>query len=137
MVEDVIARAIVHNGGKVLVLQNSVDDEKAYAREKWELPGGWVEAHDDHERAAVRREVREETGLAVTVEEALERVRVQRGGRAADCQYYLARAGTRDVTLSVEHQDARWVVPTKFKDMDWLYYAGFSIPVLHRVKDRI
>lgn len=137
MAEDVIARAIVHHDGEVLVLQNSHDDPKTYARGKWELPGGWVEAHDEHEEAAVKREVAEETGLDVAVERELERVRVARGDRAADCQYYLARAPGRDVTLSGEHQDARWIAPEAFKDMDWLYYAGFSIPILRRITDAI
>lgn len=144
MGRDAIARAIVHQKGKILVLQNSVDDPKTYARGKWELPGGWVEAHDDHEEAAVKREVREETGLDVAVERELERVRVIRpdqdlenGRSVADCQYYLTRAESRDVTLSGEHQDARWIAPEAFRDMDWLYYAGFSIPVLSRIKDSI
>lgn len=137
MAEDTIVRAIIHNEGAVLVLQNSMDDPKEYAQGKWEMPGGWVEAGDASEQAAVQREVQEETGLDVTVEEELDRVRVEREGTGRDCQYYLARASTRDVTLSDEHRDARWVDPETFKGMDWLYFAGFSIPILHRIKDTI
>lgn len=137
MPEDVIVRAIVHNEGKVLVLQNSMDDPKEYAQGRWEMPGGWVETEDADEQAAVQREVREETGLDVAVEEELDRVRVEQEGTGRDCQYYLARAPTRDVTLSDEHRDAQWVAPETFKDLDWLYYAGFSIPILRRIMDVI
>ncbi|WP_158058983.1 NUDIX hydrolase [Halorussus halophilus] len=42
-----------------------------WSDDQWVLPGGGVEASDDSLRAAVRREVREETGLPVEIEEAL------------------------------------------------------------------
>ncbi len=138
MVETVpIARAVVHHDGAVLVLQNADDDATPSARGRWEIPGGVVEAHDDHERAAVIREIREETGLAVEIERALERVSVDDGETVADCQYYLARADGRDVALSGEHTDFRWVSPEAFRDLDLVPYAKYSIPVVERVADRL
>lgn len=127
-----IARAIVVNDGKVLVLQNSEDDPKEYARGRWESPGGFVEEHDGHGEETVRREVEEETGLEVDVVRKLERIAVTINGETSDCQYYLAEADSREVELSDEHQDHRWIDPSEARDVDWYYYSAYMIPVLER-----
>ncbi|MFB6077100.1 MAG: NUDIX domain-containing protein [Candidatus Nanohaloarchaea archaeon] len=132
MVQADIARAIVVHDGDLLILQNSDDDPQPYARGKWETPGGYVEDHDDHEEAAVTREVREETGLDVDVVDQLERIAVTVAGDTADCRYYLAQAATRDVTLSDEHQAYRWIAPGTVRDVDWYYYSLYVIPVVER-----
>lgn len=49
---------ILNAEGKFLILK------AAYKGEKWDLPGGAVEIPENHEEA-LRREVREETGLEV------------------------------------------------------------------------
>ncbi|MDY6769768.1 MAG: NUDIX hydrolase [Candidatus Nanohaloarchaea archaeon] len=128
-----IARAIVVNDGEVLILQNVEDDPSEHARGRWEAPGGFVEAHDDHEEAAVAREVAEETGLDVEVVRPLERIAVTLDGDTSDCQYYLARADSRDVELSDEHRAARWIRPGEARDIDWYYYSTYMIPVLERL----
>ncbi|MFB6295039.1 MAG: NUDIX domain-containing protein [Candidatus Nanohaloarchaea archaeon] len=127
-----IARAVVVNDGEILILQNADDDPSEHARGKWEAPGGFIEDHDDHEQAAVEREVYEETGLDVDVVETLERIAVTIDGDTSDCQYYLAEAGSRDVELSAEHQDHRWIDPGEARDIDWYYYSTYMIPVLER-----
>ena len=52
-----IKGVLIHEG-RVLLLLNE--------RDEWDLPGGRPDAGEDH-RAALAREVREETGLAVEV----------------------------------------------------------------------
>ena len=51
-------KAVVLHQGRVLLLVNE--------RDEWDLPGGRPEAGEDH-RAALEREVREETGLNVDI----------------------------------------------------------------------
>jgi 8-oxo-dGTP pyrophosphatase MutT (NUDIX family) len=55
------AAVIVDDDGKVLLVQHT------YGRLNWELPGGGAEANESAAETAVR-EVREETGLQVSVE---------------------------------------------------------------------
>ncbi|SMG06622.1 NUDIX hydrolase [Cedecea sp. NFIX57] len=56
-------RAFVIRDGKVLMVKEAEDG-------KWSLPGGWADVGDTPS-AAVRREVREETGLEVRVTKLL------------------------------------------------------------------
>lgn len=121
------------NDGEVLILQNADDDAKAYARGKWEAPGGFVEDSDENGADAVRREVREETGLDVEIVRTRENIAVTIDGDSSDCRYYLARAASRDVTLSDEHQDRAWIDPAEARAVDWYYYSTYMIPVLERL----
>lgn len=125
------------DGGKMLVLQNSEDDPKDYARGKWEIPGGFVEHHDDDPEAAVVREVKEETGLDVEVVRPIERVIVKRpDGPDADCQYYLCRPGSKRVRLSREHKAYDWIRIEDYCDVDWYFYAAYTMPVLARMVEQ-
>jgi 8-oxo-dGTP diphosphatase len=95
-------KAVVLHQGRVLLLVNE--------RDEWDLPGGRPEAGEDH-RAALVREVREETGLSVEVggllDEHLFEVLPQRFVRIA--AFGCALVGGTAVTLSDEHLDLRWV----------------------------
>ena len=57
MAYPVSIKGVVVVGGEILLLRND--------RDEWELPGGRLEPHETPEEC-VAREVREETGLAVT-----------------------------------------------------------------------
>ena len=79
-------------------------------RGEWDLPGGRPDPGEDH-RTALIREVSEEAGLAVEVgvqvDEHLFEVLPQRFVRiiAYACQL----VGDRDVVLSHEHLETRWM----------------------------
>jgi len=92
---------VLHRGC-VLLLVNE--------RDEWDLPGGRPEAGEDH-RAALEREVREETGLNVDIgaplDEHLFEVLPQRFVRIV--AYACTLDGIGNVILSDEHFDLRWV----------------------------
>ena len=72
-------RAIVLNGDKLLVMKRN-----KFGRQYYTLTGGGVDLGEDREMA-LRREVREETGLDVEVGpmvEVLDRLRFDTDGRA-------------------------------------------------------
>ncbi len=95
-------KGVVLHQGRVLLLVNE--------RDEWDLPGGRPEAGEDH-RAALVREVLEETGLSVNVgallDEHLFEVLPQRFVRIV--AFGCTLAGSTDVTLSDEHSDAHWL----------------------------
>jgi 8-oxo-dGTP diphosphatase len=95
-------KGVLIDGDCVLLLLNE--------RGEWDLPGGRPDPGEDH-RAALEREVREEAGLAVEVgallDEHLFEVLPQRFVRIV--AYACSLVGARDVVLSHEHLDTRWV----------------------------
>jgi 8-oxo-dGTP diphosphatase len=97
-----IKGVLIHDG-RVLLLLNE--------RGEWDLPGGRPDPGEDH-RAALVREVREETGLAVEVGamlgEHLFEVLPQRFVRIV--AYGCTLIGGSNLVLSHEHLEMRWVL---------------------------
>lgn len=80
----------------------------------WEFPKGLVDAHESEQDAAVR-EVREETGLEITLvpnfRETIQYFYRRKESAALvkkQVIYFLGEAQGRDHRISWEHQEARW-----------------------------
>jgi len=103
--------------GRVLLLLNE--------RGEWDLPGGRPDPGEDH-RAALAREVREETGLDVVVgallDEHLFEVLPQRFVHIIAFACILV--GTADITLSDEHLRTCWSPVTELAEV----IAGHRLP---------
>ena len=95
-------KGVVVHGGSVLLLLN--------VRDEWDLPGGRPDPGEDH-RAALMREVLEETGLAVEVgafvDEHLFEVLPLRFVRIVVYACALRTEGA--IALSHEHHEAIWI----------------------------
>jgi 8-oxo-dGTP diphosphatase len=94
-------KGVVIHRRRVLLLLNE--------RGEWDLPGGRPDPGEDH-RAALKREVREETGLEVDVGVALdEHLFEVLPGRVVRILAFTCRVTARsDVALSHEHLEMRW-----------------------------
>jgi 8-oxo-dGTP diphosphatase len=95
-------KGVVIHQGRVLLLLNE--------RDEWDLPGGRPDPGEDH-RAALLREVREETGLSVEIGEALagHLFEVLPGRFVRILPFACRLLGDRDVVLSHEHLETRWL----------------------------
>jgi 8-oxo-dGTP diphosphatase len=111
-------KGVVIHDGCVLLLLNE--------RGEWDLPGGRPDPGEDH-GAALRREVREETGLEVEVGAALgEHVFEVLPGRFVRILPFACRLiGRDDVALSHEHLETRWQALDSLGES----IAGHSLPV--------
>lgn len=94
-------KGVLLREGRVLLLMNE--------RSEWDLPGGRPDPHEDH-RTALRREVMEETGLAVEVGIALgEHLFEVLPGRFVCIVAFACHLMTdAEAVLSAEHLEARW-----------------------------
>ena len=95
-------KGVLIDRDRVLLLLNE--------RGEWDLPGGRPDAGEDH-RVALEREVREETGLAIAVGDALdEHLFEVLPGRFVRILPFICRlVGGSDVVLSHEHLETRWL----------------------------
>jgi len=75
----------------------------------WEFPGGTVE-EGESDIQALKREIREELGLNITVGERLWKERFEYDIKIIDIGFYRCRLQNTDQTLRLLHaQDYKWV----------------------------
>jgi 8-oxo-dGTP diphosphatase len=98
--------------GRILLMQRASTAD--YAPGLWEDLTGRMKQFEEPEDA-LRREVREETGLEIDVVKPIKVFHLYRGERTAENELvgivYWCITQTDRVVLSHEHQDYRWVPP--------------------------
>lgn len=105
-------RGIIARNGKFLLVQRAKNDR--WSPGMWEFPGGKIDFGQDINEA-LKREIREETGLDVTVKEPLffwdEVIRVEKyKDKVLVVLYFACEAPINSrVVLSEEHDSSMWV----------------------------
>lgn len=98
--------------GRILLMQRASTAD--YAPGLWEDLTGRMKQFEEPEDA-LRREVREETGLEIEVVKPIKVFHLYRGERTAENELvgivFWCTTQSDRVTLSHEHQDYRWVQP--------------------------
>jgi 8-oxo-dGTP diphosphatase len=110
---------LIHKDGKILLIKRKFEPNKG----RWSLPGGLMEVGEDPEEAA-RREVREELGIEVRVEElfqvANEVIRDQEGKvryHFVLVDYLMAPLGDK-IALNEESEEYRWFGPQEVEGLN-------------------
>jgi 8-oxo-dGTP diphosphatase len=103
--------AVVHDhSGRLLLIRRATEP----GRGLWSIPGGRV-LPGERDVDAVRREVREETGLLVEVGPLLGSVlREAPGGAAFDIHDYSARVREGTLSAGDDAAEARWVTAAEY-----------------------
>ncbi|WP_211258896.1 NUDIX domain-containing protein [Spirillospora albida] len=118
-VEKLVVGAVVHTGGRVLILRRSGDDTFLPGIE--ELPSGGVEPGEDL-LTALRRELTEEigwTGRPVLDPGFVARFDYTSGSGRRARQYTFGLAyHQQPITLSAEHTTYRWLAPVDVDGSD-------------------
>ena len=108
---------LIEHAGEILLLHRHDDDEMANV---WGLPGGGKE-EGENVLEAMRREIREETGIETEPERISHLVSHFVKQPPYDFVYHVCRLPLRErpeIVLSKEHKDFRWVKPQDALTMD-------------------
>jgi 8-oxo-dGTP diphosphatase len=120
-----VAKGLIENEkGQFLMLKKSVDYE--FTAGKWEQPGGKIEEGENRFQA-LRREVKEETGLEIESPEDLVRIELEDENHI-NCYVLHSSDFSGDVELSGEHEEYRWVRPENFSELEWHRDSAYILP---------
>jgi 8-oxo-dGTP diphosphatase len=107
-------KAVIEKDGKILILKRSKEED--CFKEMWDIPGGGINFGEMPEEA-LKREVKEETGLEIEVIKPVRiwsffknNGRTQVVGVTLLCKY---KGG--EVKLSREHTKFRWISPEEIE----------------------
>lgn len=108
-----VVAAVIGRDGKFLVTQRP---DGTHLGGRWEFPGGKREDGETHE-ACLIREIREELGVTIKVEEKITSTFHRYPDRAVLLSFYRSQLGAGEPQpLGV--RDIRWVTPKELESLD-------------------
>lgn len=119
-----VVAAIIHKDGRILATQRGYGEFK----DKWEFPGGKMEAGESQEEA-LRREIREELDAEIDVGELLYTVEYDYPEFHLTMHCYLCSVVSGALVLK-EHEAARWLSYPELATVDWLPADYVILPVI-------
>ena len=109
-----VVASIIHQDGKILATQRGYGDFKGL----WEFPGGKIEPGETPEEA-LRREIREELNIDISVEKHICIVEHDYPNFHLTMHCYWCSIVQGELVLN-EHQSARWLERPEWESVEWL-----------------
>lgn len=109
-----VAAAIIAHDGRVLAAQRSYG-----MKDRWEFPGGKIEAGEQAE-AAVRREVAEELGLRLGAVFPFSTVEFDYPDFHLSMELFMSSPAPGEEPERLEHEALRWLSRDELMSVDWL-----------------
>ena len=109
-----VVAAVIHDGGRILATQRGYGEFK----DKWEFPGGKMEAGESREEA-LRREIREELDTEINIGKLFCTVEYDYPAFHLTMHCYLCSVVSGTLVLK-EHESARWLSADGLESVDWL-----------------
>ena len=106
--------AVIHDGSRILATQRGYGEFK----DKWEFPGGKMEAGESREEA-LRREIREELDTEINIGKLFCTVEYDYPAFHLTMHCYLCSVVSGTLVLK-EHESARWLSADGLESVDWL-----------------
>ena len=126
---DVSCALIISKNGQLLVTQRSAVMRLPL---KWEFPGGKIEEGETAGECIVR-EIREELGIAIEIEEPMTVSVYDDGKLAVRLIPFRCKLISGEIRLA-EHAAFQWLFPDELTGLDW---AEADLPVLKEYLDSL
>lgn len=120
-----VVAAVIQRQNKILAVQRG-PAKYAYISEKWEFPGGKMEAGETEEQTIIR-EIREELDMQIEVKSKLLTVKHPYPDFHLTMHTYLCVTEQNEPKLT-EHLAYKWLSMNELGEMDW---AGADVPVVN------
>lgn len=119
-----VVAAVIQHEGKYLCVQRG-KCRYAYVSEKFEFPGGKVEAGET-QLDALKREIAEELEIEIQAEKHLISVTHQYPDFSIVLHAWLCQSFSKEIQLK-EHISMLWLLPNELHRLDW---AAADLPVV-------
>ena len=112
----VVVKAITTNKGQILVGRKEEMDNHPISGE-WHIPGGHL-MKDEQVEEAIKREIKEETGLDVDIHQVVDVMTYGWDGEVKDSMQILfhCESDTRDAEPAEDLQEIEWVTPEELTE---------------------
>lgn len=125
-----VVAAVIERNGKILCVQRG-KSALPYISEKWEFPGGKIEANETEQETIVR-EIREELHMDFVVGAKL--MVVEHRYPDFHLTMHTYRGTSNDEPQLTEHLAYRWLVPAALPSLDW---AEADVPVVRALLNEL
>jgi 8-oxo-dGTP diphosphatase len=122
-----VVAAIIKFDDKILCVQRA-KNKLSYISEKYEFPGGKIEAGETNE-AALRRELSEELNIVADIQSLFITVVHNYPDFELTMHSYICKVDMEEITLN-EHIDSKWLTVDQLHSLDW---AAADIPVVNKI----
>ena len=119
-----VVAAVIQHEGKYLCVQRG-KSRYDYVSEKFEFPGGKVEAGET-QLEALKREISEELEIEIQVEKHLVSVGHHYPDFSIVLHAWLCQSFSKEIQLK-EHISMQWLLPNELHKLDW---AAADLPVV-------
>ena len=122
-----VVAAIIHFKNEILCVQRP-KNKYNYISEKFEFPGGKIEAGETKEEA-LKRELQEELNITVVIKSFFSTVVHQYPDFELTMHSYICQVKTKELILN-EHIALEWLTLKDLKKLDW---AAADIPIVNKL----
>ena len=126
-----VVAAVIQHQNKILAVQRG-PAKYAYISEKWEFPGGKMEAGET-EKQTIIREIREELDMQIAVRAKLLTVEHTYPDFHLTMHTYLCETEQSEPILT-EHLGFRWLSMDELEEIDW---AGADVPIVEVLQQTV
>ena len=123
-----VVAAVIQHKGKILAVQRG-PAKYDYISEKWEFPGGKMEAGESQEQTIIR-EIKEELDMEISVGPKLITVEHPYPDFHLTMHTYMCKTNQSQPKLT-EHLAYKWLETSELMKLDW---AGADVPIVEMIK---